>query len=289
MPSYIQLASEPVWGWQFVPPNLQAMIERVRIFYNLGPTAVGAAGDNNHLYGRHRSANWDRTSIYCTDRSYGTVNAKDKTGDQNWYRAIDTGIQGQTLIDASHRMDNLVRSGAAPGVAEWFGTFDGQVVVGWYEGHSSSSDSSHLYHLHAGLWNQYANDPVTLGLVYGAITGEDDGMPTAEELWNWVPPNDAASGFPNPNYYKMYQIVMGNNAGIYVTLQNQLGGVQTSVNEVLAKVNDVSDSLDECCSGEGGGAPIGGAVNLTPQAISAVAEATADEIRRDPERDGDDT
>lgn len=289
MPSYVQLASEPVWGWQYVPFNLQATIDRLRNFYHLGPTAIGAPGDNNHLYGRHRSANWDRNSIYCTNRSYGTTNAKDKAGDQNWYRAIDTGIQGQTLIDASHRVDALVRSGRVPGVAEWFGTFDGQVVVGWYEGHASSSDDSHLYHLHVGLWNQYANDPVTLDLVYAAITGEDDGMPTAEELWNWVPPNDPANGFPNPNYYKMYQVVMGNNAGIYVTLQGQVGGVQSSVNEVLAKVNEVNDSLDECCSGEGGGAPIGGAVNLTPQAISAVAEATADEIRRDPERDGDDT
>ena len=182
MPTYVQLASEPEWGAQFTPPAIQSgLIEPLRAFYGLGPSAVGAAGDNNHLSGRHRSYAWDRNSRYCVDRGYGTSDARDQSGDRNWYRAVDVGITGQTLFDASRRMDALVRSGRAPGVAEWFGTFDGHNVVGWFQGSPSTSDSSHLLHLHTGFWNESASDLALMQLVYATITGtaaadEEDDM-----------------------------------------------------------------------------------------------------------------
>jgi len=172
VPTYFELASEPVWGAQFVPPVMNAgLIGPLRVFFNLGTSAVGAAGDNNHLYGRHRSYDWDKFSRYCTNRSYGTTKPQDQGGNRNWYRAVDVGIQGQQLIDASHRVDALTRSGTCPGIAEWFGTFDGDVVVGWFEGSPSSSDDSHLFHLHVGVWNEYANDATTMTQLYNAITG----------------------------------------------------------------------------------------------------------------------
>ena len=174
MVTYLQLGSEQVWHDQMVPPFMTGfLIVPLRNFYGLDANAVGAPGDNNHLYGRHRSANWDRTSRYCTDRSYGTVDARDHQGDQDWYRAVDTGIQGDVLHAASHRMDAAVRAGELPEVAEWFGSFDGVNVVGWYEGHPSSSDSSHLYHLHVGFWNQYANDFAVMQRVFAVITGQE--------------------------------------------------------------------------------------------------------------------
>ena len=174
MVTYLQLGSEQVWHDQIVPPFMTGfLIVPLRNFYGLDANAVGAPGDNNHLYGRHRSANWDRTSRYCTDRSYGTVDARDHQGDQDWYRAVDTGIQGDVLHAASHRMDAAVRAGELPEVAEWFGSFDGVNVVGWYEGHPSSSDSSHLYHLHVGFWNQYANDFAVMQRVFAVITGQE--------------------------------------------------------------------------------------------------------------------
>jgi hypothetical protein len=149
----------------------------LRVFYGLGPSSVGAAGDNNHLYGRHRSYAWARASQFCTNRNYGTTDARDQGGNRNWYRAADVGITGQTLFDASRRMDALVRSGGAPGVAEWFGTFDGQTVVGWYQGGPSSSDSSHLFHFHVGFWNESANDAALMQLVYATITGTEPTSP----------------------------------------------------------------------------------------------------------------
>lgn len=172
MATYSQLMAEPVWGAQFVPPVMNAgLVGPLRVFYGLSFGAVGSAGDNNHLNGRHRSYNWDALSRYCTDRSYGTSDARDQGGNRNWYRAVDVGITGQRLFDASRRMDTLARSGACPGLAEWFGTFNGVTVSGWFQGAPATSDSSHLYHLHVGVWNQYANDAATMQQLYAAITG----------------------------------------------------------------------------------------------------------------------
>jgi hypothetical protein len=175
MPSRLQLEQEQVWLDQFVPPNMtDLLIKPLRIHFGLGPNEVGAPGDENHLRGRHRSRNWDLTSRWCTDPSYGTQDARDRRGDGDWYRALDVGISGPTLWAACHRVDALVRAGHLPGLAEWFGTFDGRTVVGWYQGHESSSDASHLTHGHFGLWTEFANDPATLRLLLAAITGGDD-------------------------------------------------------------------------------------------------------------------
>lgn len=181
MPTYLQLASEPEWGAQFIPPVMNAgLLGPLRVFYGLGPSSVGSAGDNSHLYGRHRSYSWDRASRYCTDRAYGTTDSRDQGGDRNWYRAVDVGITGQQLFDASHRMDALARSGACPGLAEWFGTFDGANVVGWFEGRESTSDSSHLFHLHVGVWNSFANDAPTMQQIYNTIVGNSTPTPEAD-------------------------------------------------------------------------------------------------------------
>lgn len=172
MPTYAELNREAVWRTQFVPQALnEHLIVPLRNHYGLGPTVIGAPGDNNHLYGRHRSRNWALTSIYCTNRSYGTTDARDKRGDGDWYRAVDVGVTGQTLYDACRRIDAAVRAGELPGLAEWFGTFDGRTVVGWYQGRPSSSDSSHLTHFHGGFWNENANDVALMQKVFRIFTG----------------------------------------------------------------------------------------------------------------------
>lgn len=181
MVSYAELNQELVWREQFVPQNMTSMfIEPLRVHYRQGPMTIGAPGDNNHLYGRHRSYNWDLVSRYSQNRRYGTTAPQDQGGDRNWYRAVDIGIQGQPLWEASRRLDEAVRAGWLPGVAEWFGTFDGQTVVGWFEGNEASSDISHLTHLHVGVWNEFANDAALMTQLYAIITGE--GHPMAENM-----------------------------------------------------------------------------------------------------------
>jgi hypothetical protein len=54
-------------------------------------------------------------------------------------------------------------------------------VVGWYEGHASSSDASHLYHLHLGYWTEQATNADFFARLYDTITGDD--MATAPEIW----------------------------------------------------------------------------------------------------------
>lgn len=247
MPSYLELQSEQVWWDQLVPANLtNLLIEPLRAFYGLSGGAVGAAGDNNHMYGRHRSANWDLTSRYCTDRTYGTTNSKDKQGDLDWYRAVDVGIQGQRLWDASHRVDQAVRAGRAPAIAEWFGTFDGQTVVGWFEGHPSSSDSSHLWHLHVGFWNQFANDANVMRETYEIITGED--MPTAQEVaaevWKLV---WKSKDQPNPNDAMAADVLFGTNQAAFdcLNLLKEIKAMLTDGIEVGAQVDLTPAALDE--------------------------------------------
>lgn len=173
MATYIQLRAEPAWGAEFAPPNLDAFYRQLRAFYGLGAAAIGGKGDNNHLSGYHRSRRWIAESRYCTNRSYSVVLAGDKGGNENWLAALDATIPAQQLYATCHRLDAAVRVGRLPQVAQWFGTFDGKTVVGWSYGRPSSSDSSHLWHLHVSFYRTLADVDHTL--LYEIITGTEDG------------------------------------------------------------------------------------------------------------------
>jgi len=278
VPSYLQLAQEQVWQDQYVPDNLTTLlIDPLRAFYSMGAASIGAPGDNNHLYGRHRSADWDRSSAFCTNRSYGTTDARDHGGDQNIYRAVDVGIQGEVLYAASHRVDELVRSGAAPGVAEWFGTFDGVNVVGWYEGGPSSSDDSHLWHLHVGFWNSSAEDPATLQAVLAAITGED----MADYGSLGPPPNEPEYAYAHPD------VMLADLHAALVSRKTGWGGADSAGTWALfTDLAALNAKLDQVLAALAGGVEVSAKVGLTDEAIAAVADATADELAADPERDG---
>jgi hypothetical protein len=171
MPTYAELALEPQWRDESLAPALAAFNQRMATAFQLNPLLIGSKGDNNHLYGRHRSRRWDMTSRWCTDRSYATTAARDQIGDGNWLRATDIGISGPVHWAAAHRLDTAVRAGLLPCIAEWFGTFNGQVVVGWFEGSPSSSDTSHLTHLHVGIWTGFCDNAQQLTLLGDIITG----------------------------------------------------------------------------------------------------------------------
>jgi hypothetical protein len=279
MPSYLQLAQEQVWQDQYVPDNLtRLLIEPLREFYNMGAASIGAPGDNSHLYGRHRSAAWDRTSAFCTDRSYGTTDARDHEGDQDIYRAVDVGIQGEVLYASSHRMDELVRSGKCPGVAEWFGTFDGQTVVGWYEGGPSSSDDSHLWHIHVGFWNASAEDPATLQAVLAAITGQKPDQGDDDMLFVGQADNGKTFWVGDGFYHR--QLADANTAKTLAAAAKTdvlNYGPNTTAAQLLAIIGPTPHVAT--ASGDRD-------TQLLLAAINGVPKATADEIAADPERDG---
>lgn len=149
MVTLAQLQAEPAWRAEYVTAPMKAFGARVGARLTC---AVYFKGDEHHLRGRHRSRNWSLTSQHCTNRAYGTSSSRDKAGPGDAIRAIDVMIEGQVLHAVCRGVDEAVRGGRLPELAEWFGTFDGVTVVGWFEGHPGSSDSSHLTHMHLGVW-----------------------------------------------------------------------------------------------------------------------------------------
>lgn len=176
-----QIMAEAVWRAEYTPAALKAFGNRVSA--RLGCT-VYYKGDTKHLRGRHRSRNWALRSAYCTNRSYGTTNAKDKAGPGDALRACDVMISGDVLEKVCRGIDEAVRAGKLPELAEWFGTFNSRTVVGWFEGHASSSDSSHLTHLHLGVWTQFVELVAFFDRLFDAmmtyIDGGDDMSALAE-------------------------------------------------------------------------------------------------------------
>jgi hypothetical protein len=173
MPSYDELDNEVWWTKEYEPPALAAFNSALRAHYGLTRSQCGSKGDDRHLRGGHRSRNWCLNSQYCTSRTYRNSDPRDKRGPGDALRATDLGLSGPVLWAVCRRLDAAVRAGKLPQVAEWFGTFDGKTVVGWSNGRSSTSDSSHLYHLHLGPWTESTDDAVFFKTLFNVITGDD--------------------------------------------------------------------------------------------------------------------
>lgn len=126
-------------------------------------------------------AEWKLGGIYANKSGYhNTVNANfvdwpgnysirfsldTQKGPRDKARAIDLTMSDadmrvytQRLIDAAERNDPRMK-----GVREFYGTVDGRNVVGRIRDNdrdayrSAKSDSSHLWHIHAGFWTAYCD------------------------------------------------------------------------------------------------------------------------------------
>lgn len=170
MATLLQLESEPYWNNETVPAALDQCFRAACRHFGTNPLGGGTRGNTSHLTGRHRSREWVANSAFCTDPTYGTRDIRDTSGKANLIRAFDVPLPPAQMVAVSRRLDAAVRSGKAPKVAEWFGTFDNLTVTGWFEGHWSSADSSHLFHVHVGLWTRYADGD--LSDVLALITGD---------------------------------------------------------------------------------------------------------------------
>jgi hypothetical protein len=144
------------------------------------PAAIngGIVGDQAHDYGYHRGRN------YVSADDYSVQLPEDRQGDGeaacgldlSWSDAQWQYTVSQRLLDAAH--DSRMHP-----VREFYGSVDGVHVVGWdyTEGHSATSDDSHLWHVHLSILRQYSNDTAALSGVAAVITG--GGAPAA-------PPSD---------------------------------------------------------------------------------------------------
>lgn len=169
----MSITSESYWGREIVTDALNGLFRRCCDHFGSNPLGGGTKGNAAHTTGRHRSREWCLHSAFCTDRTYGTTDRRDRDGNPRYIRAVDVKLTPAQMRDVCHRLDNAVRGGRLPQVAEWFGTFDNRNVVGWFEGHPSSSDSSHLEHVHVGVWTIYADDVPALDEIYAVMTGDD--------------------------------------------------------------------------------------------------------------------
>lgn len=155
-----------------VPPNLHALGEKLRTFYNLPAINVGYKGDTAHTRGYHRSRNFILNSPYCPDRHYSVSEVGNGGGDANAVSAMDITLPAAQLLPFCKRLDVAVRSGKFEKIAEWYGNKDGDQIVDGYDNiHNavSSSDSSHLWHAHLSFIRSHAND--NHDDVYAMLTG----------------------------------------------------------------------------------------------------------------------
>lgn len=157
---------------EIIPDELHGFFYDLCDHFNSNPGSGGIRGNTAHTTGRHRSLEFCKYSPYSTNHNYGTQDKRDTDGNHRHIRAVDLALGASNMSKVSHRLDDAVRAGDAPMVAEWFGTFNGEDVVGWYEGHPEDSDDSHLTHVHVGVWTKYADDRDALNELYAIMTGE---------------------------------------------------------------------------------------------------------------------
>lgn len=271
MPTYLDLNREEWYRDQFEPPALAAFNERLRQFYGHTRAQTGSPGDNNHLKGRHRSINWCLNSIYCTNRAYGTTDQRDRRGNWDWYRATDIGITGPTLFAACKRLDEAVKAGRLLGLAEWFGTFDGLRVSGWFEGKPSDhASTSHLTHLHCGYWTEHADDNELFDLLFEVITGGGEDMPTAQEVAAavWDFPIESAGRKYSSNGSQLDGALAARNLN-----EKSVPELSADLTALTAKVDKILTLLTG-----GGGGGTGGPVDLTPSALNEIRGVVDEEL-----------
>jgi len=184
--SYDELAAERWWGEETVSAAMDAAGDRWRSHWRVGRSVIGCKGDNRHLRGRHRSRDWTRNSEHCVRRGYGDTDPRDRDAPDscgNKLRAFDIdGMPASERHAFNLRLDQAVRDGRLPCVAEWWGTFDGNTVVGWFQGRSdASADDSHLDHTHVGIWTAFVDDEEQMRLLGDIILGEDTEDMTPEQ------------------------------------------------------------------------------------------------------------
>lgn len=176
MATAAQIRAESYWKREQVSPQLKAFGVRLCNYFNRPANAFGTVGNVAHLVGRHRSLEWNLKSKFATRRNYGTRDSRDLNGNHLLIRAFDLSLPPDVHHEVSRRLDAACRDGSAYMLAEYYGDLgDDSVVDGWFEGHDSTSDSSHKEHVHGGLWTVYADNAAALDDLFNIMIGDDMG------------------------------------------------------------------------------------------------------------------
>ncbi|WP_051110402.1 peptidoglycan-binding domain-containing protein [Longispora albida] len=133
----------------------------------------GIVGDRAHA----------RTGGYHISRedqpgwNYSVQLPEDKRGASNWASAVDMSMNAADMRLVTSRLLASAKDPHDPRldpVREFFGTLDGRTVTGWdcYHGRPSSSDTSHLWHVHVSFLRQHADNAAALAAVLDVILGK---------------------------------------------------------------------------------------------------------------------
>lgn len=173
-PTDAQLRAEPAWRAEVVTDELWSLIDGLCAHFGVTRAATGAKGDRFHLSGGHRSQRWILASVYCTNRTY-TVEPGLSPSLVDCLSAFDITLPREHMLTISRNADRATRAGELEELVEWYGTVDGERVVGWnnVKNRVESSDSSHLWHFHGRIRRALLRDMTTMRRILAALTGGD--------------------------------------------------------------------------------------------------------------------
>lgn len=136
----------------------------------------GIRGDVAHTYGYHRARNVLPASDYSVCQS-----KLDREGDGWACAALDVTLgSGDVMHTVSRRLLAAKNDPRMKPVREFFGSIDGRNVIGWdwlRNTSTTSSDMSHLWHIHLSIHRKYADDLDALrgvAEVMAGTNGDDD-------------------------------------------------------------------------------------------------------------------
>ncbi|MBG6140692.1 peptidoglycan-binding domain-containing protein [Longispora fulva] len=133
----------------------------------------GIVGDRAHA----RSGGYHISREDQPGSNYSVQLPEDKLGDSRWASAVDMSMNAADMALVTGR---LLASAKDPNdsrldfTREFYGTTNGHDVTGWdtYYNRPSSSDSSHLWHVHVSFLRKHADNPAAMSAVLSVITGQ---------------------------------------------------------------------------------------------------------------------
>lgn len=225
-----------------IPPNLAALVAKLRAHYNVSALHIGCKGSLTHQRGYHRSRAFLKNSPYSLNASYSVSASVNQGGDDNWLSAIDLTLPKDELLAVCQRLDAASRSGRIEQVTEWYGNRDGDARVDGWDNLANvlaTSDDSHLWHAHLSLARSKAND--NHDDLFDIITGGDD-MPTAEEIAKavWAHPI-ASRHLDNSQPHSAHEVVINS---ILTTRAVKALATQQGIDHaaLMAEVDEVEEN-----------------------------------------------
>jgi LysM repeat protein len=134
----------------------------------------GVLGDRNHTYGYHRGRN------VLPKNDYSVTLSLDKQGPAGAASALDISLSAAQMKVVTKRLRDAAldpNDTAMEAVREFYGTLDGKKVFGLIhdseQGYwrNSTSDSSHLWHIHISFFRKYANNYAAVRKVIDVMKG----------------------------------------------------------------------------------------------------------------------